>query len=59
MKNRVFENYVTTILGAIIILASLGAIYFEKATAEAMYGWFTAGVTFIRSKDSILGLEAK
>lgn len=59
MKNRLFSNYVTTILG-VLILAFCGVIiYTEKETAEGMSGWLAVGLMFLRSKDSLIALPAK
>jgi len=59
MKNRIFSNYVTTILGLLIIIFSGIMLYTEKSTAEAMSGWFTTGLLFLRSKDSLIALTPK
>jgi hypothetical protein len=45
MKDRLFSNYVTTILGLLIII-----------TIEDMSGWMTTGLLFLRSKDSLIAL---
>jgi cell division protein FtsW (lipid II flippase) len=58
MKERLFKNFITTILGVILILASLVAVFINKATAEEVAGWITLGVTFLRSKDSLIALPA-
>jgi hypothetical protein len=56
MKNRLFSNYVTTILGLLIIIFCGTMIFMEKATIEDMSGWMTTGLLFLRSKDSLIAL---
>lgn len=56
MKSRLLENYITTILG-VLILAFCGVmLYQEKQTAQELSGWLALGVMFLRSKDSIIAL---
>ena len=59
MKSRVFGNYVTTILGLLIIVFCGVMIYTEKASVEDMAGWLTVGLLFLRSKDSLIALPPK
>ena len=56
MKNRLFENWVTTLLGVVILLFCGLIIYTEKQTASDMSGWLTVGLMFLRSKDSLIAL---
>ena len=56
MKSRLFSNYVTTILGVLIIVFCGAMIFLEKATTEDMAGWLTTGLLFLRSKDSLIAL---
>jgi hypothetical protein len=56
MKNRIFENWVTTLLGVIILVFCGLIIYTEKQTASDMAGWLTVGLMFLRSKDSLIAL---
>ena len=56
MKNRLFSNYVTTILGMLIIIFCGVMIYMEKASVQDMAGWLTTGLLFLRSKDSLIAL---
>jgi len=56
MKNRVLENYVTTILGVLIICGCFVLIYQEKQTASDLSGWFATALLFLRSKDSLINL---
>jgi hypothetical protein len=59
MKKRVLGNYVTTILGLLVIIFCGIMIYSEKATVEDMAGWFAVGILFLRSKDSLIALPPK
>ena len=56
MKDRLFSNYITTILGLLIIIFCGAMIFMEKATIEDMSGWMTTGLLFLRSKDSLIAL---
>lgn len=56
MKKRLFSNYVTTILGLLILIFCGTMIFMEKATIEDMSGWMTTGLLFLRSKDSLIAL---
>ena len=59
MKSRVVSNYVTSVLG-ILILGFCGYMLFsEKQTAEEMSGWLAVGLLFLRSKDSLIALPPK
>jgi hypothetical protein len=59
MKERLFKNYVTTSLGVVLILASVVAVFTKSASAMEVAGWGTLGVTFLRSKDSLIALPSK
>jgi len=59
MKSRVFSNWVTTILGVVILLFCLYMIYAEKQTAQELSGWMAVGLLFLRSKDSLIALPPK
>lgn len=56
MKNRLFSNYMTTILGILIISFCGVMLYMEKQTAQEMSGWLALGIMFLRSKDSLIFL---
>ncbi len=56
MKKRLFENYITTILGVLIIVFCASVIYLEKQSAADMSGWLAVGLLFLRSKDSLIAL---
>ena len=59
MKNRLFSNYITTILGVLVLIFCGVMIYTEKADVEEMSGWLAVGLMFLRSKDSLIALPAK
>jgi uncharacterized membrane protein len=56
MKKRLFANYVTTILGVLILIFCCVMMYMEKQTAQELSGWLAVGLLFLRSKDSLLAL---
>ena len=59
MKKRLFENWVTTILGVLILGFCAAVIYTEKQTAQDMSGWLAVGLLFLRSKDSLIAIPEK
>ena len=56
MKNRIFSNYITTIVGLLIICFCGVMMYQEKQTTQEMSGWIALALMFLRSKDSLIGL---
>tara|TARA_B100001175_G_C19452424_1_gene612035 strand:+ start:895 stop:1074 length:180 start_codon:yes stop_codon:yes gene_type:complete len=56
MKNRLISNYVTTILGILILIFCAVVIFLEKQTAHELSGWLAVGLLFLRSKDSLIAL---
>lgn len=56
MKNRLVSNYVTTILGVLILGFCGLMLYQEKQTAQELSGWLAVGLMFLRSKDSLIAL---
>ncbi len=56
MKNRLISNYVTTILGVVILIFCGVMMFMEKATASELSGWLAVGLMFLRSKDSLIAL---
>ena len=56
MKNRLISNYVTTVLGILIIVFCCVVIFLEKQTAQELSGWLAVGLLFLRSKDSLIAL---
>lgn len=59
MKTRLFGNYVTTIIGLLIMIFCGVMLYMEKATVEDMSGWLATSLLFLRSKDSLIALAPK
>lgn len=59
MKNRLLGNYVTTVLGILILIFCGVMLYTEKSTTEAMSGWLATSLLFLRSKDSLIALSPK
>ncbi len=57
MKRLVKKGLVTTIIGLLMIVFCGVMIYNGKQTVEAMSGWFALGVMFLRSKDSLIGID--
>ena len=52
MKNRLFNHYVTSIIGIVIVLGSLYAYFIEKRIEEvALIALITLGLTLLGSKD--------
>jgi len=59
MHTRLIKNYVTTIIGLIILAFCLLLIYTGKANAQDLSGWMLTGLLFLRSKDSLINLPPK
>tara|TARA_R100001015_G_C4578565_1_gene135452 strand:+ start:53 stop:235 length:183 start_codon:yes stop_codon:yes gene_type:complete len=59
MKSRLVSNWVTTLLGVVILLACLWMIYSEKQSPQDLSGWMAVGLLFLRSKDSLIALPPK
>lgn len=58
-KTRLINNYVTTIIGLIILAICLFFIYEGKAKAQDLSGWMMTALLFLRSKDSLIALPPK
>ena len=56
MKKRIFSNYITTILGCLILILCGVLLYQQKQTAGELSGWLTVALLFLRSKDSLINL---
>jgi hypothetical protein len=56
MKDRIIKNYATTLIGLLLIGASIYAVFTKIATQSEVSGWFATGLVFLRSKDSIIAL---
>jgi len=59
MNTRLIKNYVTTLIGLMILAICLFFIYNGKANAEDLSGWMMTGLLFLRSKDSLINLPSK
>ena len=56
MKTRIVSNYVTTIIGLLIMGFCITMIYTGKAENTEMSGWLAVSLLFLRSKDSLIAL---
>jgi hypothetical protein len=59
MHTRLIKNYVTTLIGLMILAICLFFIYNGKANAQDLSGWMMTGLLFLRSKDSLINLPPK
>ena len=66
MKERLIKNSVTSLIGLVIIgfsgyviLKDMDNGQTAQQAATGMAGWITLGLMFLRSKDSIIGIEKK
>ena len=59
MRRLYKEGLVTTLIGLSILIFAGASIWQTKATAEEMSGWIAVGLMFLRSKDSLIGLDKK
>jgi len=59
MKRLYKDGLITTILGLGIIVFTGLMIYTGKSSASDLSGWLALGIMFLRSKDSLIGLESK
>jgi putative effector of murein hydrolase LrgA (UPF0299 family) len=59
VQTRLINNYVTTLIGLLILFICLFFIYEGKESAENLSGWLTTALLFLRSKDSLIALPAK
>lgn len=58
MKNRLIKNYVTTGIGILLILGAGYVAMFQNDLERA--GFLSGiGLMFLRTKDSLIGLQAK
>ena len=54
---RLFKSgLITTIIGTLIILLSVTMIYYKHPITEVS-GWLALALTFLRSKDSLIGIK--
>jgi hypothetical protein len=55
---RLFKSgLITTIIGTLIIILSVAMIYYKHPITEVS-GWLALALTFLRSKDSLIGLKS-
>lgn len=59
MQERLIENIRTTIIGILIIGGCVTMVLMDKATITEVSGWFTMGLGFLRTKDTVLGIKAQ
>jgi len=53
MEERIFKNWKTSLLGAVVILGALGAVFYNKATLTEAGGFMAVGLGLFFMKDSI------
>jgi len=58
MKNRIVNNWITTILG-VLILGYCMVMLSRGQNWEDLIGFFGMASLLLRSKDSLIGLEKK
>jgi len=56
MKSRLITNWVTSVIGILIIAFCFVLAYQGKHSPEELAGWFATALLFLRSKDSIINL---
>jgi hypothetical protein len=59
MKARLFDNFITTLIGLIILVLAVFMFYNSKIDNVAFGSLIALGLTYCRAKDSIIGLEPK
>ena len=57
MERLYKQGLITTLIGLSILVFCGIMMYQGKATANDMAGYMTTGLLFLRSKDSLIGLE--
>lgn len=57
MKRLFKEGLITTIIGTVLILVSAGMYFTDTASMVEITGWLALALTFLRSKDTILGIK--
>jgi len=58
MIERLFKTgLVTTLIGTGIILISIVLLYTHKASITEIVGWLGLSLTFLRSKDTLIGIN--
>jgi len=59
MKNRLFENRITSIAGLIVLLAGIAFYYVGKIDWEAFLALIPLSLVLLRAKDTLLGINPK
>lgn len=60
ISDRLFKSgLITTMFGFLIIVASTIMIYTNKYSITEISGWLGLGLTFLRSKDTLIGIKDK
>lgn len=57
MKRLFKTGFTTTAIGMGIIVFTGLMIWTSRASAGDMSGWITLGLMFLRSKDSLIGIQ--
>jgi len=56
---RLLENYVTTLIGLVILVFSGVLLYHEKINTETFAALLALALTYLRAKDSLIGLKTE
>ena len=60
MKNTIIDNYITSIIGGVVIIAAFATFYKGSIDAVSFTTLLALGLTYLRAKDSLIpGLTAK
>jgi len=60
MKKRIIDNWITSLVGVFIILASVYFYYIARSIAwEQFTVQIVFGLFFLRTKDTVLGFKPK
>ena len=57
MKRLFKEGLITTLIGTALILVSVGMYFTNKSSIVEITGWLSLGLAFLRSKDSLIGIN--
>jgi hypothetical protein len=59
MKTRIIDNYVTSIIGALVLGLSFYLMIKGQLDSIGFASMLALGFTYLRSKDSLIGLDPK
>jgi len=59
MKTRLFKNYVTSIIGMLLLIGSAYAFWMSKITFTEFSGFLSTCFLLFRAKDSLLWAKPK